>query len=103
MAIAAVLLVVATYAGLGIVLGLDWVNTDEVAAVVLGNIVLLEAVFAQFYISTTTKMAIAAECLGMTFNTVSPTLAGYCTVLAHPVGILVVLRSEEHTSELQSH
>ena len=90
MAIAAVFLVVTTYAGLGIVLSLDRVNTDEVTTMILGNIVLLEAVFAQFYISAATKMAIAAKCLGMTFNTVSTTLAGYCPVFAHPIGVLVV-------------
>ena len=90
MAIAAVFLVVTTYAGLGIVLGLDRVNTDEITAVILGNIVLLEAVFAQFDISATTEMAIAAECLCMTFNAVGATFAGYCPVFAHPVGILVM-------------
>lgn len=42
MAIAAVFLVVTTYAGLGIVLGLDRVNTDEITAVILWYIVLLE-------------------------------------------------------------
>lgn len=90
MAVAAVFLIVTTGTGLGIVLGLDRVDTDEVTAVILGNIVLLKAVFTQFNISATAKMAITAKCLGMTFNTVCTTLAGYCPVLTHPVGILVV-------------
>lgn len=90
MAIAAVFLVVAAGTGLGIILGLDRVNTDEITAVVFGDIVLLEAVFAKFNVSATTEMAIRAEGLGMAFNAVSTTPAGYCPVFTHPVSILVV-------------
>lgn len=90
MAIAAVFLVVAAGTGLGIILGLDRVHTDEITSVILGDIVFLEAVFAKFNVSATTKMAIRAEGLGMAFNAVGTTSAGYCPVFTHPVSILVV-------------
>lgn len=61
MAVATELLVVAANTGLLVILGLDRVNTDKVAAVAFGGVITLECVGAQIGIRTTTCMTISTE------------------------------------------
>lgn len=88
--VGAVFLVVAAYAGLRVVLGLQWMNTDKVTAVVFWCVVAHKGVFAQLDIDTAAGMTITTESLRMALNTVCTRPTCYGPVLTHPVGVLVV-------------
>jgi len=69
-AISAVLLVVTTQTGLWAVLGFNRMDTDEVAAMILRQIVQLESSSVEFGINAAAGVAVIAVRLGMTVDAV---------------------------------
>lgn len=92
-AIGTVLLVVATQTGLWIVLCFDRMDADEVAAMIFRQIVRLESLSVEFGINAATSVALIAVRLGVTVDAVCSGFPCQRPVLAHPVGVLVVLAS----------
>ena len=69
-AISAVLLVVTTQTGLWAVLGFNRMDTDEVAAMILQQIVQLESSSVEFGINAAAGVAVTAKRLGMAVDAV---------------------------------
>lgn len=90
MAVAAELLVVAADTGLLVVLGLDRMDADKIAAVVFRHVVALEGWCTQCRVHAAAGMTVITERLSMALNAVCTGLACLGTVFPHPVGILVV-------------
>ena len=90
MALSTILLIVAAVTLLLVILGLDWVNTDEIAAVTLWMRVAAEVFFFKICaVQQSALMAIKTPCLIMALTAVVASLTGQYTVAAYKVGIMV--------------
>jgi hypothetical protein len=88
-AFVAVLLVVTTFATLGIIRGFDGVYVDPVAAMALRLVVAAEVIHGQIVSRTAAGVAIQAEFLGVALVAVLDCLARQNTVSPHPVAVMV--------------
>lgn len=93
MAIGAESLIVTTNTGLGIILGLDRVDADKVSAMVFGNIVALERLFAQINVNAAASVALVTKRLVVAVGTVSASFACCGTMISHPITVLMMLSS----------
>ena len=88
-AIVAVPLVVAALAGLRVVLGLDRVDTDEIAAVTLGNIIQPCSISFELGVYPTARMAVETERLLVALSAIMTGATRHVTMSPNPVGTMV--------------
>lgn len=81
-------LVMATVACLGIILCLDWMDIDEIAAMTFGHIITAEVIHRQVGVYPATLMAIQTVRLVVALGAIIAGLACQGPVTAHPVAIM---------------